>query len=106
MLIGCFLPQLTVLLHDSATCDRVRGHAASALINLVNPDSCEKDTLAKYLDPLLQSLLYCLQSAPLQVRAPCLALVGYVHACAHYCVNLTLDFMDHVFVSLRILSGW
>lgn len=76
LLIGCFLPQLTVLLHDSSTCDRVRGHAASALIDLVNPDSCDKHTLSKYLDPLLQSLLYCLQSAPLQVRAPCLALLG------------------------------
>jgi hypothetical protein len=75
-LIDRFLPQLTVLLHDSATCDRVRGHAASALINLINPDSCEADTLSQYLDPLLQSLLFCLQSAPLLVRVPCLSLVG------------------------------
>lgn len=75
-LIDRFLPQLTVLLHDSNTCDRVRGHAASALINLINPDSCDKETLARYLDPLLQSLLFCLQSAPLLVRVPCLSLVG------------------------------
>eukprot|EP01032_Pedospumella_encystans_P019768 gene19768-22474_t len=63
---------------DSATCDRVRGHAASALINLVSPESCEADSLARYLDPLLKSLLYCLQSAPLQVRPPCLSLLGCI----------------------------
>lgn len=76
-LIDCFLPQLTTLLHDSRTCDRVRGHAAAALINLVNPESCEAETLSRYLDPLLQSLLFCLQSAPLLVRPPCLTLLGY-----------------------------
>ena len=75
-LIDRFLPPLTVLLHDNSTCDRVRGHAASALINLVSPESCEAETLARYLDPLLQSLLFCLQSAPLLVRVPCLSLVG------------------------------
>ncbi len=75
-LVDRFLPQLTILLQDANTCDRVRGHAASALIDLLNPDSCEADMLSKYLDPLLNSLVYCLQSAPLEVQAPCLVLLG------------------------------
>jgi hypothetical protein len=38
VLIDTFLPLLTMLLQDSQTCDKVRGHAASALINLLNPE--------------------------------------------------------------------
>ena len=75
-LVDRYLAPLTMLLQDSNTCPRVRGHAASALINLVNPDNCESDDIEKYLDPLLQALLYCLKAAPMEVRAPCLALLG------------------------------
>jgi hypothetical protein len=49
-----------------------------AIRPIFNLDSCEFDTLAPVLDPLLQALLGCLQTAPLEVRSPCLVLLGCV----------------------------
>lgn len=90
-MVDRFLPSLTMLLQDSNTCDRVRGHAAAALIDLLNPEHCEAETLNKFLDPLLNSLIYCLQSAPLEVQAPCLVLVGLVYIAPNWlCCNLRL----------------
>ncbi|KAJ1437419.1 armadillo-type protein [Ochromonadaceae sp. CCMP2298] len=77
-LIGGFLPLLTQAMQGQGACDRVRGHAATALIDLLNPDSCDLETLSPVLEPLLQALLGCLQNAPLEVRSPCLVLLGCV----------------------------
>ena len=65
-----------MLLQNPDNCPRVRGHAASALINMLNPEHCELETVEKFVQPLLQALLVCLQGAPYEVRAPCLVVVG------------------------------
>ena len=75
-LVETFLPPLTVLLGDASTCDRVRGHAASAMINLINPESCEAEALTGHLEPLLTALVVCLQSAAVEVQPHCLVLLG------------------------------
>ena len=79
-MIPLFVPKLTALLHTSQpVCDRVRGHAASALINLTNPESCETELVEPFLDPLLAALCSCLQGASLSVQSPCLSLLGCVN---------------------------
>ena len=75
-LVDAFLPRLTALLAANDTCDRVRGHCASAMINLTNPENCDADILQKHLEPLLSALVTCLQSAALEVQPPCLVLLG------------------------------
>ena len=75
-LVATFLPPLTSLLGNASTCDKVRGHAASAMINLVNPDSCEAEALTGHLEPLLTALVVCLQSAAIEVQPHCLVLLG------------------------------
>ena len=75
-LVNQFIPTLTVMLCDANTCDRVRGHSASAMINLLNPDNCHKDVIQQYLQPLLQALVFCLQSASREVQPACLSLLG------------------------------
>jgi hypothetical protein len=78
-LIDTFLPALASLLQSPNECDRTRGHCASALINMLNPDgACDEEFLAKYLDPLLGGILTCFQSAPQEVQAPCLVLIGVI----------------------------
>lgn len=77
-LVDRFVPTLTAMLCDANTCDRVRGHTASAMINLMNPENCSKDVLQQggYLEPLLQALVLCLQSASREVQPACLSLLG------------------------------
>lgn len=69
-------------MQNTQACAKIRGHAASALINLLNPEHCDAECLQPYVDPLLQAILVCLQSAPYEVRSPCLVVVGCV---AHVC---------------------
>eukprot|EP00981_Chlorochromonas_danica_P002066 scaffold420_cov169-Ochromonas_danica.AAC.26 len=54
--IDSYLPLLASVLQHQDYCARLRGHAASALINLLNPSHCDSDVLVKYLDPLLAGL--------------------------------------------------
>lgn len=75
-LVDAFLPALAMILQNNNNCCRIRGHAASALINLLNPDYCSTETLNKYVKPLVESFLVCLQSAPFEVRSPCLVSLG------------------------------
>ena len=75
-LIEAFLAALIVLLGDASTCDKVRGHAASAMISLINPENCEAETLTTHLEPLLNSLVVCLKYAALEVQPQCLVLLG------------------------------
>ena len=75
-LVETFLPPLTQLLGDAAACDKIRGHAASAMINLVNPENCEAEALTRHLEPLLTALVVCLQSAAVEVQPHCLVLLG------------------------------
>lgn len=74
--IDSFLPLLATMLQRSDCCAKVRGHAASALINMLNPTNCDAESLEKYIHPLLAGLLSCLQSAPYEVRSPCLVVLG------------------------------
>ncbi len=67
-----------MILQNDQNCSRIRGHAGSALINLLNPDNCSNETLSKYVQPLLEALLVCLQRAPYEVRSPCLVSLGLV----------------------------
>lgn len=76
--VELFLPVLATLMQNPNNCPKIRGHCASALINLLHPKTCDKEALEKFLDPLLQSLLSCLQDAPYEVRAPCLVVLGCV----------------------------
>lgn len=77
VLVSTFLPLLTTTLqHAGNSCDRVRGHAASALINLLNPDNCESEMIEAALQPLLMAMAQCIETAPLEIKAPCLSAVG------------------------------
>ncbi len=84
MLIAMFLPTLTVLLqggsgsNNTVSCARVRGHAASALIDMINPDVAGGDDLDKFLPPLLTALVSCFSNASVDVQAPCLSLLGCI----------------------------
>lgn len=78
VLVASFIPQLTSMLGDARTCDRVRGHAASAMINLVDAENCDSDVLGAHLQPLLQALVQCLQGASAEVQPACLSLLGVV----------------------------
>jgi hypothetical protein len=71
-----FTQYLAVILQNPSMCERLRGHAASAMINLYNPDHCENDHLEAFVEPLLQSLLSALSNARNEVRAPCLSVIG------------------------------
>lgn len=85
---------------------RVRGHAASALINLLSPDNCDADALRKFLAPLLQGLLTCLQNAPFEVRAPCLVVLGCVaQVCPEEFAGYYAQFMPGIKGLLREARG-
>ena len=83
LLASSFLPRLIQLLQGSdasspkTESDRVRGHAASAMINLCNPDSIEADVLQPYLEPILIGIVHCLQHSASEIQSPCLVLLGY-----------------------------
>ena len=83
-MIDKFLPTMISLLHGNymgqcnGICERVRGHSATAMINLTDPENCTSEMLLLYQDSLLSALCVCLQSAPLSVQLPCLTLLGYV----------------------------
>ena len=77
-IVGRFLPLLTRGLKTMGMCARVRGHCAAAMINMMNPDSCEAETLAPHMNALLEALLTALQSAPVEVQSPCLVTLGFV----------------------------
>ncbi len=73
-----FLQPLCLLLQNPANCDRIRGHSASALINLLHPEHCDGEVLENQglVDPILQSLMSPLTNAHNDVRAPCLSVIG------------------------------
>ena len=85
-LLAKSLPVLITCLATAETgaCQKVKGHAASALINLLNPsnincnDSSDPafNTLTSNLNPLMSSLVHCLQTASLEVQSPCLVVLG------------------------------
>lgn len=76
IIVEHFLPLLVGLLTDPGTCERVRGHAASAMINTINPEHCDVDLLKPQLDSILGALLACLQGASMEVKSPVLVLLG------------------------------
>lgn len=71
-----FVAYLAQILQSTGLCDRLRGHAASALINLLQPEHCEEEIVQPFLHPLLQALLSALQTARNEIRAPCLTVIG------------------------------
>lgn len=73
-----FLPLLVGILSNGASCDRVRAHAASALINLCNPETADADALTPLIETTLSAIVGCLQHASLEVQGPCLVLLGCV----------------------------
>ena len=79
-LLCTFVAPLTHLMGEAGTCDKLRGHCTSALINLTNPENCEEESLTEsnLLEPLLTALVVCLQSASLEVQPYCLDLLGCV----------------------------
>ena len=77
VLVNTFLPLLTMILQNAASCDRVRGHAASALINLLDPEACDTSVLLPFLDPLLAAMVQTFQTSSIEVQTPCLNLLGY-----------------------------
>jgi HEAT repeat protein len=83
-----FVP-LVELLGAEGTCDRVRGHVASAFINMIRPADedgvglCDEGTrptkmelTAENLERLLSTLCSTLQMASIQVQPVCLTLLG------------------------------
>lgn len=106
-LLVLFLPALIGILADPAStagttgtspCQRVKGHAASALINLINPtavpphsqDQDEEEegegsaespallTVKTHLSALIHALVYSLQTSSIQVQSPCLVVLGCI----------------------------
>lgn len=78
-LINMCLPTMMAMLTGSTNvCDRIQGHSANAMINLMAPDHCPVDSLTPYLNELLSSLVCVLQSTtlPAAVQAPCLVVLG------------------------------
>ena len=78
-----FMTKLVSLLNEPSTCERVRGHTASALINMTNPSSCPEEEILPYMEPLLKALMQCLQVASLEVQSHCLTLLGCVAQVSH-----------------------
>lgn len=77
-LVARFVPRLTCLL-AAPPCERVRGQAAAAMINLFNPEHCDSELLGgALLNDLLQALATCLNVASAEVQSPCLVLLGCV----------------------------
>lgn len=79
-LVSQFVPPLVSHLGDVGNCERVRGHAASALSSLLNPEVCEASSLQPHLDVTLQALASTLQTTSILVQSPCLDLLGLVVA--------------------------
>lgn len=78
LLVNTFVPHLTAIIGNNATCPRVRGHATSAMISIIKLDECSGDVLAPHMQLLLQALVVCLQNASVEVQPPCLTLLGRV----------------------------
>lgn len=74
--IATFMPYLLSKFQDVSMCDKIRGHAVSAMINLCNPESCEASFLIPFMEPILQAIVVALQSSSVEVRIPCLTLIG------------------------------
>lgn len=77
-LVQTFVPPLVSVLSNPASCEKVKGHAVAALINLTNPEECESEMLKPYADLLLGSLLHALQASSVHVQSSCLILIGGV----------------------------
>lgn len=82
-MLNMYMNTLIALLNSPSTCERVRGHVASALINMTNPASCPEEAMLPFLDPLLQALMQCLQLASIEVQPHCLTLLGCVAQVSH-----------------------
>ncbi len=78
VLVNTFVPHLTAIIGNNATCPRVRGHATAAMISIIKLDECNGDVLAPHMQLLLQALVVCLQNASIEVQPPCLTLLGRV----------------------------
>ncbi|CAM9098384.1 unnamed protein product, partial [Ectocarpus fasciculatus] len=83
VIMQMYMPVMISLLNSATTCERVRGHTASALINMTNPASCPEEALLPHMEPLLQALMQCLQLASLEVQPHCLTLLGCVAQVSH-----------------------
>lgn len=79
-IVATFMPPL-IAITRSVTCDKVRGHAVSALMNLVNPDTSDVAAVTAHVDSMLSALGECLQYASLQIQPLCISLLGYVMRC-------------------------
>ena len=75
--VAKFMGRLVEILGDSQACERVRCHAASAMINLCNPDNTSSEVLQTYLEPILRNVVACLQTPLTDLQSPSLVLLGY-----------------------------
>lgn len=74
--VSKFMGRLVEMLNDSSACERVRCHAASAMINLCNPENSTAEALQPFLEPVLRAIVTCLQSSSVDLQSPCLVLLG------------------------------
>ncbi|CAN0072325.1 unnamed protein product [Heterosigma akashiwo] len=72
------LPLLARQLAAPANCPRVRGHAASALVNFCHPEHCEADSLAPHTDATLSALAAALAAGPAAVQEAALTALACV----------------------------
>ena len=85
-LIELYMTPLTALLGSADSIDKIKGHAASALINICRPrhdDQTGEETYAQdmssdHLDALLSCLVNNLQTASIHIQPICLTLLGCV----------------------------
>lgn len=74
--VARFMGRLVEVLGDPQVCERVRCHAASAMINLCNPDNTAAEELQTHLESILRTIVACLQSSSADLQSPCLVLLG------------------------------
>ena len=92
---------LIFILNNSQQCDRVRGHAASAMINLCNPEYCEyEEGLALHINDLLQTIVNVLTNGSLEIRIPCLVLLGCIAMTAK---DAFIQFYPHLMPGMKAI---
>jgi hypothetical protein len=72
------VPAMLAALQDPANCDKVKGHAAAAVVNFADPEACPQGCVMPYLAELLQVLCQLLQSASIATQEQALTAVACV----------------------------
>ncbi len=97
---------------SGAVCQRIKGHAAAALINLIDPEALSDEdgeplrTLKASMSILVTALIRSLQSSSVEVQVPCLGVLGLVilYAVTYDAFCITLYFIAALLKFLKKIS--